>query len=826
MSGSPVTATVQAQGMPHDASQRTINPGQSSHASERSASRRRQQGSAQATPTTTAAAPSPTVSPADLAVSDPSNGHSRAASMPYQPAPRQLQDQPTQSNQPTVAHTAQAHSNGQAVHYATQSQQREPYYASTSEPYHQPYPSAVQYAHPQAALPSNVAPATVPVTSTVPSGVPAPVMQHMPSASSSTDSPYDHHAHGHYPHSGSAYQPYYPQPGHSHESTGYRSHQSGQAALPYSPGLRSASMGGMSLQAQQQAATAHYAGYPVQPIPSGASPSYEGGHRKSLSTATYPSYAGNTGHAPPLLASGTLADRAMPPAEDFGNMSISQSMQSGPLYTSYGSGELSSSGPGSPGRYSQAMLPGGGHPSMGYSYGAQLSPNAMNFPYYTPHPSPGQHSPRTVYVGALPSDAAVDELLSQVRFGPIESVRILPEKSCAFISFLDSHTASAFHSDAQMRRIQLHGTELKIGWGKPTSVPNNVYQAASRHNATRNVYIGHLGDDVTEQSLYDELSDFGPIDQVKIVRDRNIGFVHFLSIATAMQVVETLSEDKEWSGKRVSYGKDRCAYVPKNQQQQQAHNMQAAALAASAAGYAYNANMMYDANAGNRTVYLGNIHPDSTTEEICNTVRGGILQQIRYLPDKHIAFVTFVDANAAFAFFNASNYSGILLHNRRLKVGWGKHSGPCSPGISMAVQAGASRNLYIGNIDNFDEVTEEKLRHDFGVHGEIEQVNFVREKNCAFVNYTNIQASIKALDLMKAHPNYAALKISFGKDRCGNPARTAPMRPRPVVAEERGSSAIPEVRTGADLSQSATSSKGDETQTPTTESESPIETKQ
>lgn len=72
---------------------------------------------------------------------------------------------------------------------------------------------------------------------------------------------------------------------------------------------------------------------------------------------------------------------------------------------------------------------------------------------------------RTVYVGNLPSDASVDELLSQVRFGPIESIRILPEKSCAFISFLDPNTAAAFHSDALMRKVRLHDHDLKIGWG-------------------------------------------------------------------------------------------------------------------------------------------------------------------------------------------------------------------------------------------------------------------------------------------------------------------------------------------------------------------------
>lgn len=133
---------------------------------------------------------------------------------------------------------------------------------------------------------------------------------------------------------------------------------------------------------------------------------------------------------------------------------------------------------------------------------------------------------------------------------------------------------------------------------------------------------------MTEQTLRDDLSRFGPIDQVKIVRgafsfscacadthaDKNIGFVHFLSIATAIKVVQTLATEPEWAGRRVAWGKDRCAYVPKNQHQQQQHNMAAAArgtLAANFGGYggygpAFDAAMSSDPNAqpGNRTVYV------------------------------------------------------------------------------------------------------------------------------------------------------------------------------------------------------------------------------
>lgn len=159
------------------------------------------------------------------------------------------------------------------------------------------------------------------------------------------------------------------------------------------------------------------------------------------------------------------------------------------------------------------------------------------------------------------SDASVDELLNLVRFGPIENVRLLPEKSCVFISFLDGSTAAAFHADASVKKLALHGQELKIGWGKPSTVLQSVALAINQHQATRNVYVGNLEEETTEQSLRDDLSRFGPIDQVKIVRDKNIGFVHFLSIATAMKVVATLPTEPEWEGKRVNYGKDRCAYV-------------------------------------------------------------------------------------------------------------------------------------------------------------------------------------------------------------------------------------------------------------------------
>ncbi|EUC62384.1 RNA-binding protein Nrd1 (negative regulator of differentiation), related protein, putative [Rhizoctonia solani AG-3 Rhs1AP] len=413
---------------------------------------------------------------------------------------------------------------------------------------------------------------------------------------------------------------------------------------------------------------------------------------------------------------------------------------------------------------------------------------------------------RTVYVGNLPADASVDELLNLVRFGPLESVRVLPEKSCVFISFLDGATAAAFHADASVKKLALHGQELKIGWGKPSPVPSQVMLSIQQSNASRNVYLGGLDENMTEEQLRDDLSRFGLIDQVKIVRDKNIGFVHFLSISVATKVVATLPTEPAWAGKRVNYGKDRCAYVPKSQQTQGNAMATAAATVgltgftpfsplANAGGFglgmpgfdsptspAFAMAAAAAAAAGsqmNRTVYLGNIHPETTTEDLCNAIRGGVLQSIRYMQDKHIAFVTFVDATSAFTFYQVATYQGMTLNNRRLKIGWGKNSGPLPPALAIAVHSGATRNVYIGNIEDFENFSEEKLRRDFEEFGDIELINFLKEKGAAFINFTNIASAIKAIDAVKNREPYSGLRVSYGKDRCANAPRTqSAVRPR------------------------------------------------
>lgn len=168
------------------------------------------------------------------------------------------------------------------------------------------------------------------------------------------------------------------------------------------------------------------------------------------------------------------------------------------------------------------------------------------------------------------------------------------------------------------------------------------------------------------------------------------------------------------------------------------------------------------------------------------------MQQIKYFPEKNICFATFISADSAAEFYERSVADGLVLRAKRMKIGWGKPSQlPLS--IESAVARGASRNVYIGSID--DTITKELLYSEFEEFGEIELVNIVPEKKIGFISFTDITSAIKAVETMRmvaalangeapastsasvaaAAANRVCLfkRVNFGKDRCANAFRPA-----------------------------------------------------
>ncbi|KAJ6535806.1 hypothetical protein DFH09DRAFT_931675 [Mycena vulgaris] len=399
---------------------------------------------------------------------------------------------------------------------------------------------------------------------------------------------------------------------------------------------------------------------------------------------------------------------------------------------------------------------------------------------------------RVVCIANIPPSTSVDELLNLVHFGPIESIRLLPEKDSIFLAFLDASTAADFFADALRHRLTLDWHRLTLGWGHPSSVPPHVNQAVTERGATRHVYLEDLEARLTKDTLRHELTTFGPVEQIKLGRDRDVrvASVHFLTINDAMKAMKTLHGMCE----RVEYRQDRCGSWPTSanpyanptsahaddansilgqQTGEELENGQKRRLLEQAAKTGMSECLAMPN--GNRTLCISNITPTTTREYLCNVVRGGMLQNVRlYTEGFPLAYITFVDPIAAFTFFQTVSYDRPLtIHDRRLSVSWGKHSGALPAPLAHAIQAGATRTVHIGNIQDFDLFNAKRLEDDWEVFGRLESVHLAKGENCAFVNFANIANAVRAVEMVQNWPEYASLRFAFGMDRCADPINSA-----------------------------------------------------
>ncbi|KAJ3112196.1 hypothetical protein HK100_002425 [Physocladia obscura] len=387
---------------------------------------------------------------------------------------------------------------------------------------------------------------------------------------------------------------------------------------------------------------------------------------------------------------------------------------------------------------------------------------------------------RTVYLGNVPPTTPYEDLLNMVKTGPIESIKIVEDKKCCFIAFMDSGAAQAFFNDYIGKRVLIGEQDIKFGWGKPTPVSAHVYNEVLS-GACRNVYVGQIDDSITDRMLREEFAPFGPIDQIRILHEKRIAFVHLCSVAMAMKAVAVLPNRPLFAGKKISYGKDRCGAGVNNQLNGggvSAGMMMGMGMGMAGPGMMAIGGRYQDGGVNGvsvnpqRVLYLGGLHPDATAKDICDVVRGGLIQRVHVLTEKNTAFVTFLDGIAATNLFVRGNNEGVVIKGKRVKVGWGKPAPIISGAMFSALQNGATRNVYVGPLSPY--LTEDQLNKDFSEYGEVEFIHLVPEKNIAFVSMCDICSAIAAVESIKsAKSDYAGLRVHYGKDRCNQPLRPA-----------------------------------------------------
>ncbi|KAG0985259.1 hypothetical protein G6F29_004160 [Rhizopus arrhizus] len=175
-------------------------------------------------------------------------------------------------------------------------------------------------------------------------------------------------------------------------------------------------------------------------------------------------------------------------------------------------------------------------------------------------PVNGGMVPRTIYIAHLPPGTTYEDICDVVRGSHVLKVKLMSEKHIAFVSFVDESAAAlAVNLDKTQGMIIKH-RKVKVRWSKPSAIPDEIAQAIEK-GATRNVYVGGMGDEVTDEKLRNDFEGFGEIERMNRVKGKKCVFVNFTSIKSAVAGIQ--SKIKEYRSLRVTYGKDRCAHPPR-----------------------------------------------------------------------------------------------------------------------------------------------------------------------------------------------------------------------------------------------------------------------
>ncbi|XP_006458422.1 hypothetical protein AGABI2DRAFT_176766 [Agaricus bisporus var. bisporus H97] len=209
-----------------------------------------------------------------------------------------------------------------------------------------------------------------------------------------------------------------------------------------------------------------------------------------------------------------------------------------------------------------------------------LAPNNQNNQNRSVSPkSEGQSSQiqtptRSLWIGNLDSSVTSEQLIHVFApYGAIESLRLLPEKECGFVNFVDQADALRAKDDVLNRlggNINMpNGQLVRIGFGKADSAPVapakgtpvspgptspnssgknasgngglNGIDAQLQSTPTRALWIGSIPSTTTPATILSVFSPYGPIESARVLTHKNCGFINFERLDDAVRARKALN---------------------------------------------------------------------------------------------------------------------------------------------------------------------------------------------------------------------------------------------------------------------------------------------
>jgi len=265
------------------------------------------------------------------------------------------------------------------------------------------------------------------------------------------------------------------------------------------------------------------------------------------------------------------------------------------------------------------------------------------------------------------TDSLLYEIFSTI--GQVEGCKVIKDKNgnsagYGFVDFFDHLTADRALQNLNGRKI--YGNEIKVNW---------AYAGGQREDAScaqYHVFVGDLSPEIDDKALFLAFIGFGCSD-ARVMwdqttgRSRGYGFVAFKKKEDAERSLTGMNG--EWIGNRAV----RCNWA--NQK-----------VSTNTPGDINNdyGTIVNQATPTNATVYVGNISPDISEEQLIKTIFGeyGIIEEVRMQKEKGYAFIRYqAHEQAARAI---ASVHGRPIGSKVVKCSWGKEKlgqTPTSPSL-------------------------------------------------------------------------------------------------------------------------------------------------
>lgn len=427
-------------------------------------------------------------------------------------------------------------------------------------------------------------------------------------------------------------------------------------------------------------------------------------------------------------------------------------------------------------------------------------------------PSDGKPSRqwRGINMDNIPSYMTYSDVMHQLKLTALESAHLSTDYNSGTakleVRFLKYENALRFYAECLLNPVQFGDHETSVSWALVPAISDTLASSVEK-GATRVINISFENNSSINSAsglsvkLQERLSKLGPIEGIQHTTKETVTTytVCFASLDAAIRGIslarsawpdatdiEFASEPKQ----SISKLEEQAAllYLGESPYETKRISKYSKIEVSEALIYQYLAAVLTAQirgsleQTGNRCICISRLPHNTKLLDVCNIVRGGMLESVRILDDLNVCFVNFVEPTAAARFWANYQMKRLNVNGERVRVGWGRNPGPLAPELQHVIDQGVTRNLCLKWLTKTDPFAKNgkseadsraEIEKVFSPFGTIEQIRIAPEVSCSFISFTDIKNTVQAVSWARESSKFSEFSVQYGKDRCATLPRSS-----------------------------------------------------